>query len=81
MRSFLEIPLFLLTPLMEDAVPTAGCFISLQAGRFLLEREQNRSSEFLIKEYFLFENRMYGKGITSGNCLARPSVKKFMNHY
>lgn len=82
MRSFLEIHLFLLTPLIEDAVPTAGSFTSLQAGRFHFEREQNRSSERLIKEYFLFENRMYGKGINSGKCLVKLSVKNFMNfHY
>lgn len=66
-----------LTPLIEDAVPTAGCFTSLQADRFHFEREQNRSSEFLIEEYFLFENRMYGKGISSGKYLARLSVKTF----
>lgn len=69
--------MFLSTPLTEDAVPTAGCFTSLHAGRFHFEREQNRSSEFLIKGYFLFENRTYGKSTNSGKSLARLPVKTF----
>lgn len=69
--------MFFLTPLTEDAVPAAGCFTSLQAGRFHFEREQNTPSEFLIEECSLFKNSTYGKSISSGKSLAMIPVKTF----
>lgn len=77
--TFLEIHLF--------NSPDGGCSaycrllnlttVPMHAGRFHFEREQNRVSEFLIEGYFLFENRTYGKSISSGKSLARLPVKTF----
>lgn len=80
-KCFLEIHLFLLSPLMGGC--SAYCrllnspTVAMHADRVRFEREQNRVSGFLIKGYFLFEDRAYGKSISSSKSLARLPIKTF----
>lgn len=80
-KCFLEIHLFLLSPLMGGC--SAYCrllnspTVTMHADRVCFEREQNRVSGFLIKGHFLFEDRAYGKSISSSKSLARLPIKTF----
>lgn len=65
--------MFLLAPLMEDAVPT----VTRHGTGFILKGKKSRVREFLMEGYFLFENKTYGKSISSGKSLARLPVKTF----